>query len=76
MDHYQEGNEIYYNMVDVLDDSEVHQIYGEDIVDKNIDDDMEKLTMRTTDKQFHYLYSKIYELVEFAEFEIDSEDLK
>ena len=32
--------------------------------------------MRTTDKQFHFLYSKIYELVEFAEFEIDSEDLK
>ena len=32
--------------------------------------------MRTTDKQFHYLYSKIYELVEFAEFEIDNEDLK
>ena len=31
--------------------------------------------MRTTDKQFHYLYSKIYELVEFAEFEIDNEDL-
>ena len=31
--------------------------------------------MRTTDKQFHFLYSKIYELVEFAEFEIDNEDL-
>ena len=25
-DPYQESNEIYYNMVDFLDDSEVHQI--------------------------------------------------
>ena len=32
--------------------------------------------MRTTDKQFHYLYSKIYAIVEFAEFEIDDEDLR
>ena len=26
-DPYQESNEIYYNMVDFLDDSEVHQIW-------------------------------------------------
>ena len=32
---YQESNEIYYNMVDFLDDSEVHQIW--EIVGKAMD---------------------------------------
>jgi len=31
--------------------------------------------MRTNDTQFNYLFEKIYELVEFADFEIDDEDL-
>ena len=34
-DPYQEGNEVYYNMVDFLDDSEVHQIW--EIVGKALD---------------------------------------
>ena len=34
-DPYQEGNEIYYNMVDFLDDLEVHQIW--EIVGKELD---------------------------------------
>ena len=34
-DPYQESNEIYYNMVDFLDDSEVHQIW--EIVGKALD---------------------------------------
>jgi len=32
--------------------------------------------MRTNDDQLYYLYSKIYEIVEFADFEIDEEDLR
>ena len=32
--------------------------------------------MRTNDDQLYYLYSKIYEIVEFADFEIDDEDLR
>ena len=32
--------------------------------------------MRTNDTQFNYLFEKIYELVEFADFEIDDEDLR
>ena len=31
--------------------------------------------MRTNDTQFNYLFEKIYELVELAEFDIDDEDL-
>ena len=31
--------------------------------------------MRTNDKQFNYLFEKIYELVELADFDIDDEDL-
>ena len=31
--------------------------------------------MRTNDTQFNYLFEKIYEQVEFADFEIDDEDL-
>ena len=34
-DPYQEGNEVYYNMVDFLDDAEVHQIW--EIVGKACD---------------------------------------
>ena len=34
-DPYQEGNEVYYNMVDFLDDAEVHQIW--EIVGKALD---------------------------------------
>ena len=32
--------------------------------------------MKTNDDQLHYLYSKIYEIVELADFDIDEEDLK
>ena len=32
--------------------------------------------MRTTDAQLYELYQKIYAIVEFAEFEIDDEDLR
>ena len=32
-------------------------------------------TMRTNDTQFNYLFEKIYELVELADFDIDDEDL-
>ena len=32
--------------------------------------------MRTNDDQLYYLYSKIYEVVELADFDIDDEDLK
>ena len=32
--------------------------------------------MRTNDDQLYELYQKIYAIVEFAEFEIDDEDLK
>ena len=32
--------------------------------------------MRTNDTQFNYLFEKIYEVVEFADFEIDDEDLR
>ena len=32
--------------------------------------------MRTNDDQLYYLYSKIYEIVEFPDFEIDEEDLR
>ncbi len=32
--------------------------------------------MRTTDEQLYELYQKIYAIVEFAEFEIDDEDLR
>ena len=31
--------------------------------------------MRTDDTQFNYLFEKIYELVELADFDIDDEDL-
>ena len=31
--------------------------------------------MRTNDDQLYELYQKIYSIVEFAEFEIDDEDL-
>ena len=31
--------------------------------------------MRTNDTQFNYLFEKIYELVELADFDIDDEDL-
>ena len=30
--------------------------------------------MRTNDTQFNYLFEKIYELVELADFDIDDED--
>ena len=32
--------------------------------------------MRTNDDQLYYLYQKIYEIVELADFDIDNEDLK
>ena len=32
--------------------------------------------MRTNDDQLYYLYNKIYEVVELADFDIDDEDLK
>ena len=32
--------------------------------------------MRTNDDQLYELYQKIYSIVEFAEFEIDDEDLR
>ena len=32
--------------------------------------------MRTNDDQLYELYQKIYAIVEFAEFEIDDEDLR
>ena len=31
--------------------------------------------MKTNDTQFNYLFEKIYELVELADFDIDDEDL-
>ena len=31
--------------------------------------------MRTNDTQFNYLFEKIYELVELADFDIDDQDL-
>jgi len=31
--------------------------------------------MRTNNDQLHYLFSKIYEIVELADFDIDDEDL-
>jgi|TARA_B100001094_G_scaffold166365_1_gene161018 hypothetical protein len=31
--------------------------------------------MRTNDNELYYLYKRIYEIVEFADFEIDDEDL-
>ena len=31
--------------------------------------------MRTNDTQFNYIFEKIYELVELADFDIDDEDL-
>ena len=31
--------------------------------------------MRTNDTQFNYLFEKIYEMVELADFDIDDEDL-
>ena len=31
--------------------------------------------MKTNDTQFNYLFEKIYELVELADFDIDNEDL-
>ncbi len=31
--------------------------------------------MKTNDDQLYYLYSKIYEIVELADFNIDDEDL-
>ena len=31
--------------------------------------------MRTNDTQFNYLFEKIYELVDLADFDIDDEDL-
>ena len=33
------------------------------------------IIMRTNDTQFNYLFEKIYELVELADFDIDDEDL-
>ena len=51
---YQESNEIYYNMVDFLDDSEVHQIW--EIVGKPMDrnnivtTDNESLSVRVYDE--------------------------
>ena len=53
-DPYQEGEEIYYNMVDFLDDSEVHQIW--EIVGKALDrnnivtTDNESLSVRVYDE--------------------------
>ena len=53
-DPYQESNEIYYNMVDFLDDSEVHQIW--EIVGKAMDrnnivtSDNEQLSVRVYDE--------------------------
>ena len=53
-DPYQESNEIYYNMVDFLDDSEVHQIW--EIVGKAMDrnnivtTDNEQLSVRVYDE--------------------------
>ena len=53
-DPYQEGNEIYYNMVDFLDDAEVHQIW--EIVGKALDrnnivtTDNEQLSVRVYDE--------------------------
>ena len=35
-----------------------------------------EIKMKTNDDQLHYLYSKIYEIVELADFDIDEEDLK
>ena len=32
--------------------------------------------MRTNDNQMYDLYNKIFELVEFADYEIDDEDLR
>ena len=32
--------------------------------------------MRTNDNQMYQLYNKIYEIVEFADYEIDDEDLR
>ena len=32
--------------------------------------------MRTNDNELYYLYKRIYEIVEFADFDIDNEDLK
>ena len=56
-DPYQESNEIYYNMVDFLDDSEVHQIW--EIVGKAMDrnnivtTDNESLSVRVYDEINH-----------------------
>ena len=53
-DPYQEGNEVYYNMVDFLDDAEVHQIW--EIVGKALDrnnivtTDNEQLSVRVYDE--------------------------
>ena len=53
-DPYQEGNEVYYNMVDFLDDAEVHQIC--EIVCKALDrnnivtTDNESLSVRVYDE--------------------------
>ena len=53
-DPYQEGNEVYYNMVDFLDDAEVHQIW--EIVGKALDrnnivtSDNEQLSVRVYDE--------------------------
>ena len=53
-DPYRESNEIYYNMVDFLDDSEVHQIW--EIVGKAMDrnnivtTDNESLSVRVYDE--------------------------
>ena len=53
-DAYQEGNEVYYYMVDFLDDSEVHQIW--EIVGKALDrnnivtSDNESLSVRVYDE--------------------------
>ena len=33
------------------------------------------IIIRTNDTQFNYLFEKIYELVELADFDIDDEDL-
>ena len=53
-DPYQEGSEVYYNMVDFLDDAEVHQIW--EIVGKALDrnnivtSDNESLSVRVYDE--------------------------
>ena len=53
-DPYQEGNEVYYIMVDFLDDAEVHQIW--EIVGKALDrnnivtTDNESLSVRVYDE--------------------------